>query len=114
MAPAPGRRARFVADTGGHDAHGKSGIHPAQPPGGGGHRCRRWATGLPAVRGIAGRYVAPVRGQARPRAVRHASPPRGVRQADFLRDVSGGTAIGRKFETRAFSRSRLEADVPAR
>ncbi len=36
-----------------------------------------------------GRCVAPIRGQARPRAVRHASPPRGVRQSDFLRNISG-------------------------
>ena len=71
-------------------ACGKSGVHPAQPPGGSGARCRRLATGLPAVRGIAGRRVTPIRGQAEPGAVCHASPPRGVRQPDFLRDVSAG------------------------
>src|ERR1035437_731841 len=92
MAPAPGRRACLGPGTRCDDAEVKSGIHPAQSRGGGGARCRRQPAGLPTVRGITGRRVTPIRGQAGPGAVHHASPPRGVRQCDILRDVSGGTA----------------------
>ena len=52
------------------------------------------SAGLSAVRGIAGRRVAPIRGQAWPGALRHASPSRGMRASNFLRHLNGGEVGG--------------------
>src|SRR5271169_6659223 len=93
MAPASRRRVGRWAGARCGDAEGESGIYPPQPPCGSGARCCEPAPGFPAVRGIAGRRFAAIRGEARACEVRDACPPRGVCPADFLRDVRSWTVL---------------------